>query len=134
MKERRRRYRPILVGTFQPFNSRYILIFASETPNPETDNTNPIDQQPSPSPSPQPEGEHTHNPVKMEKEKHVEKKKAKERQQPMTDFTLINAKGFEPFVTHAPHDPVPIAMVNRAPHGSESLCAFGQTSQFAGEC
>lgn len=37
----------------------------------------------------------------------------------MTDFTLINADGFAPFVLHEPHDPVPIAMVNRAPHGSE---------------
>ena len=36
----------------------------------------------------------------------------------MTDFTLINAEGFAPFVLHDRHDPVPIALVNRAPHGS----------------
>jgi hypothetical protein len=90
-----------------------------ETPNPEIENTNPIDgnANAAPSPSPQPEGEHHSNPIKKEEEKHMEKKKAKERQQPMTDFTLINAEGFEPFVTHQPHEPVPIAMVNRAPHG-----------------
>ncbi|KAF7800300.1 hypothetical protein EIP86_011548 [Pleurotus ostreatoroseus] len=39
-------------------------------------------------------------------------------QKPMTDFTLINAPGFQPFVLHEPHQPVPIAMVNRAPHGT----------------
>lgn len=37
----------------------------------------------------------------------------------MTDFTLIQAEGFHPVWLHEPHDPVPIAMVNRAPHGSE---------------
>ncbi|KAI0685630.1 hypothetical protein BC835DRAFT_1383153 [Cytidiella melzeri] len=37
---------------------------------------------------------------------------------PATDFTLIKAEGFAPFVLHERHDPVPIAMVNRAPHGS----------------
>ncbi|THG97953.1 hypothetical protein EW026_g4144 [Hermanssonia centrifuga] len=41
-----------------------------------------------------------------------------ESKKPMTDFTLINAKGFYPFVLHEPHDLVPIAMVNRAPHGT----------------
>lgn len=96
-----------------------------ETPNPDQADANPIettaDPSPSPSPSPQPEGtsgENTHNPVKREHEKHMEKKKAKERTQPMTDFTLIRAEGFEPFVLHERHDPVPIAMVNRAPHGT----------------
>ncbi len=44
-----------------------------------------------------------------------------ESKKPMTDFTLINAKGFYPFVLHEPHDLVPIAMVNRAPHGSTYL-------------
>lgn len=39
----------------------------------------------------------------------------------LTDFTLINAEGFQPFVLHKPHEPVPIALVNRAPHGSEYL-------------
>ena len=37
----------------------------------------------------------------------------------MTDFTLINADNFQPFVLHKRHEPVPIAMVNRAPHGSK---------------
>ncbi|KAI0801970.1 hypothetical protein BC629DRAFT_1591626 [Irpex lacteus] len=41
-----------------------------------------------------------------------------ESKKPMTDFTLINAKGFAPFVLHDRHDPVPIALVNRAPHGT----------------
>ena len=41
-----------------------------------------------------------------------------ESKKPMTDFTLINAEGFAPFVLHDRHDPVPIALVNRAPHGS----------------
>jgi hypothetical protein len=48
-------------------------------------------------------------------------KKVKKRQWPMTDFTLITADGFEPFITHQPHKPVPIALVNRAPHGSEYI-------------
>lgn len=39
-------------------------------------------------------------------------------QKPMTDFTLIQAEGFHPIWLHEPHDPVPIAMVNRAPHGT----------------
>ena len=42
-------------------------------------------------------------------------------QKSTTDFTLVNAEGFAPFVLHEPHAPVPIAMVNRAPHGSECL-------------
>lgn len=62
--------------------------------------------------------------MKREQEKKAEKKKAKERQQPMTDFTLIRAEGFEPFVVHERHEPVPIAMVNRAPHGSECCDAY----------
>ena len=47
----------------------------------------------------------------------------------MTDFTLINAEGFEPFILPARHDPVPIAMVNRAPHGSE-YCAMRHSAMF----
>ena len=42
-------------------------------------------------------------------------------EKPMTDFTLINAPGFAPFVLHDPHGPVPIVMANRAPHGSMCL-------------
>ncbi|EKM54954.1 uncharacterized protein PHACADRAFT_255202 [Phanerochaete carnosa HHB-10118-sp] len=103
--------------------------------HPDTSNTDRADANttgqpspsPSPSPSPQPQGdgaaavdgeETTHNPVKREHEKKAEKKQAKERPKPMTDFTLIRAEGFEPFVVHERHDPVPIAMVNRAPHGT----------------
>jgi hypothetical protein len=42
----------------------------------------------------------------------------KQGQTPQTDFTLLNAEGFQPFVLHAPHAPIPIALVNRAPHGT----------------
>lgn len=48
--------------------------------------------------------------------------------QPMTDFTLINAEGFAPFVLHERHNPVPIVMVNRAAHGSTSVSLYSDMS------
>lgn len=37
---------------------------------------------------------------------------------PLTDFTLLNAASFQPVLVHKPHAPMPIAMVNRLPHGT----------------
>lgn len=37
---------------------------------------------------------------------------------PLTDFTLLNAPGLKPVVVHKDHAPMPIAMVNRPPHGT----------------
>lgn len=92
-----------------------------ETPNPQDGDANPMERAPGEhTEGVQGEAEPTHNPIKKEEEKRKKKKDA-EKQKPMTDFTLIQAEGFKPFVLHERHEPVPIAMVNRAPHGSAYL-------------
>ena len=37
---------------------------------------------------------------------------------PPTDFTLLNATDFQPVFLHKSHAPMPIALVNRAAHGT----------------
>jgi hypothetical protein len=35
-----------------------------------------------------------------------------------TDYSLLSAEGLRPVIIHSQHDPVPIAMACRAPHGT----------------
>ena len=61
----------------------------------------------------------------------IETPNAEDAKKQATDFTLINAEGFKPFVLHEKRALVPIAMVNRAPHGSTCFNSLRQETDIS---